>query len=718
MNDDLAQLADDYWQAILDEEPTQRHMLGDYSDVGSYEEVSREAEHRYAATLRDFAARAEAVDAASLDPEEALTRGVIISSATAHADLLETPLRCRNADPVHGLQGTTALLMGLLAVPDQTVAEADAGQARRRRHPLPPARRPHPRGRGGGMGLARPSRSRRPSSRSSARSRSRSPTTRWLPRSSCPTASTPRRSAPPCARRSSGRCGPVSRTTETPCARPSRTRASEEECGLSWLPGGSDAYDATLRYFTTTEKTAQEIHDIGLAQVAKLADEYRALGPEVVGTDDLEEIFAAMRTDPKLHFEHGDELVDQSRIALARAEAAMADWFEVVPQAPCAVQGTEVGAKAFYFPPATDGSRGGTFFVNTDDASAWGRFELEAMAFHEGVPGHHLQLAIASELPDTMPEFRKHLHSSAYAEGWGLYTERLSDEMGLYSAAVDRMGMYSADSMRACRLVVDTGLHALGWSRQQAIDFMVDNSPLTEGVCRPEVDRYICNPGQATSYMIGRLEIQRMRARGRAAAGRALRRPEVPLGGARQRLPAARRARPGGRRAPALSRECQSVGHCDQPPPRLARRPANGRRETRTRRGMNVPTGKVKWYDAEKGFGFLSQDDGPDVYVRNDALPSGLSTLKAGTRVEFGIAQGRRGDQALQVRVLDAPASVVRNQSHARRKTPEEMAPIVEDLIRLLDGVGEAYRHGRHPDSRQARPTAKLLRALADELEL
>jgi CspA family cold shock protein len=133
---------------------------------------------------------------------------------------------------------------------------------------------------------------------------------------------------------------------------------------------------------------------------------------------------------------------------------------------------------------------------------------------------------------------------------------------------------------------------------------------------------------------------------------------------------------------------------------------------------MNVPTGKVKWFDADKGFGFLSQDDGPDVYVRTEALPEGTTTLKAGTRVEFGIAQGRRGDQALQVRILDAPASVVRNQSHARRKKPEDMVPIVEDLIRLLDGVGEAYRHGRHPDRSQARATAKLLRALADELEL
>ena len=131
-----------------------------------------------------------------------------------------------------------------------------------------------------------------------------------------------------------------------------------------------------------------------------------------------------------------------------------------------------------------------------------------------------------------------------------------------------------------------------------------------------------------------------------------------------------------------------------------------------------MPTGKVKWFDAEKGFGFLSQDDGPDVYVRADALPEGMTTIKNGTRVEFGIAQGRRGDQALQVRVLDKQPSVSRQQSQARRKTPDEMAPIVEDLIRLLDGVGEAYRHGRHPDRTTAKPVAKLLRALADELEL
>lgn len=131
-----------------------------------------------------------------------------------------------------------------------------------------------------------------------------------------------------------------------------------------------------------------------------------------------------------------------------------------------------------------------------------------------------------------------------------------------------------------------------------------------------------------------------------------------------------------------------------------------------------MPTGKVKWYDAEKGFGFLSREDGDDVYVRSSSLPEGITTLKAGTRVEFGILSGRKGDQAHQVRVLDAPASVSAAQRHAQRKKPEDMVGIVEDLIRLLEGVEEAYRHGRHPEAKTARPTAKLLRGLADELEL
>ena len=168
-------------------------------------------------------------------------------------------------------------------------------------------------------------------------------------------------------------------------------------------------------------------------------------------------------------------------------------------------------------------------------------------------------------------------------------------------------------------------------------------------------------------------------------------------------------------RSPSGSDRPLPVGARWRGPPRLSvPAPAAPRA---ARRGRDVPTGKVKWFDAEKGFGFLSQEDGPDVYVRSDALPEGTPALKPGTRVEFGIAQGRRGDQALQVRVIDAPVSVARNQRQAQKKRPDEMVAIVEDLIRLLDGVGEAYRHDRHPDRRTSAPVAKLLRALADELE-
>ncbi|HEX4471884.1 MAG TPA: DUF885 domain-containing protein [Nocardioides sp.] len=510
MSDDLDRLADDYWAALLDFQPTWRHMLGDYSAVGRWEEVSAEAEQAQADALRAFARRAEALDASGLDEEGGLTREVVIASATATADVTETPLTGLAANPVSGLQVQLPLVLGLLSVPDATVAgqlPAKLDAVGVHLHQL--ADRVRSAAKDGWV------------SAEFAVRETLDQLDRVLavPVEDDPAAGAVRvpDGVDEAELRGELREAVVRSVrpgfTELRAALQDTLAAArpDDRCGLSWLEGGDEVYAATLRYFTTTDKSAQEIHEIGLAQVAKLADEYRALGPEVVGSDDLEQIFAAMRSDPALHFEHAEELVDQSRVALARAEGVMADWFEVVPKAPCAVQGTEVGAKAFYFPPASDGSRGGTFFVNTVDATSWGRFELEAMAFHEGVPGHHLQLSVAAELPDSIPEFRKHLHNSAYSEGWGLYSERLSDEMGLYSGAVDRMGMYSADSMRACRLVVDTGLHALGWSRQEAIDYMVSHSPLTEGVCRPEIDRYICRPGQATSYMVGRLEIQRMR---------------------------------------------------------------------------------------------------------------------------------------------------------------------------------------------------------------
>ena len=183
---------------------------------------------------------------------------------------------------------------------------------------------------------------------------------------------------------------------------------------------------------------------------------------------------------------------------------------------PAAAEGGSAGA--YYDMAAMDGSRPGTFFVNLRSVKETATWTMKTLAYHEGIPGHHLQLAIAGELTN-IPEFRKRAFISAFGEGWGLYAERLSDEMGLYSSPLDRMGMLSADSMRACRLVVDTGLHALGWSRRQAIDYMLANSPMRESHVSAEIDRYIVTPGQALSYMLGRLEIQRIRANAQATLG-------------------------------------------------------------------------------------------------------------------------------------------------------------------------------------------------------
>lgn len=514
----IDQLSEEYYTAYLRAQPTEAHLLGDYTWADRFEVSTREEEDRQIAELRGFVAAASAINDADLDEQQRITRAVLANDASTRADLLEARFRTFAADPIFGEQTALPLIAGMLAIPTPEVAEAMVAKY----HAIGQSYRD----------LAERQREGRAVDRVSpvfavtgtiaqidealARPADQDPLLGTMPLPDGVDADT-WRARMVTAIEESIRPGmaayrDVLRDEVLPRARP------DDKAGLCWLGDGAESYARTLRYFTTTDKSAEKIHEIGLQQVAQLADEYRALGPEVVGTDDLQAIFEAMRTDPKLHFENGDQLVTAAEVAMQRAWDAMPAWFETLPQAPCAVQATTTGAKAFYFPPATDGSRGGSFFINVADPEAWGTFELESMAFHEGIPGHHLQLAIAGEL-EGVPEFRKHIHNAAYAEGWGLYTERLADEMGLYSGAVDRMGIFSADSLRACRLVVDTGLHALGWSRQQAVDYMVANSPMTEAICRPEVDRYILSPGQATSYMIGRLEILRMRAEAQQRQG-------------------------------------------------------------------------------------------------------------------------------------------------------------------------------------------------------
>jgi uncharacterized protein (DUF885 family) len=293
--------------------------------------------------------------------------------------------------------------------------------------------------------------------------------------------------------------------------------------GLCWLPGGDAIYADLIRLHTTTTRTAGELHELGLRVVAELEKEYREIGSRVFGLDDPAQIFQRLRTDPDLRWKNPDEPVQAAKEAMARAETAAPQWFGRLPSQRCEIQRVPddeaPGASgAYYMPPAVDGSRPGIFFTNTYNAQERDRYGSESTTFHEAVPGHHFQCTIAQELPD-MPLLRQLAPFTAYAEGWGLYAERLADEMGLYSDDIARLGMLSNDSMRATRLVVDTGLHAKGWNRQQAVEYMTENSAMMPVEIDSEVDRYIAEPGQALAYMVGRIEIQRLRAEAEAALG-------------------------------------------------------------------------------------------------------------------------------------------------------------------------------------------------------
>jgi uncharacterized protein (DUF885 family) len=288
-----------------------------------------------------------------------------------------------------------------------------------------------------------------------------------------------------------------------------------EEAGISYLPGGAEIYSSLVRGDTTTDLDPDEIHATGLAEVERIDAEMAELGGRVLGARSLTATQAALRDDPRMHFETGEQILDVAERLLARSQAATPQWFGRLPRTPCVVTAMlpaeeEHSTVAYYRDPAADGSRPGQYYVNTSHPDTRPRYEAEALAFHEAVPGHHLQVAIAQELTE-LPAFRRHTYLIAYVEGWGLYAERLADEMGLYSGDLDRLGMLSFDAWRACRLVVDTGMHALGWSRDRAIGFMLEHSALAPNNIANEVDRYLGRPGQALAYKIGQLEILRLR---------------------------------------------------------------------------------------------------------------------------------------------------------------------------------------------------------------
>jgi len=306
--------------------------------------------------------------------------------------------------------------------------------------------------------------------------------------------------------------------------------------GISNIPGGDRCYLALAQAHTSLEIDPKQIHAIGLAELKRIRGEIEALGPNAVGSGRFGEIRRRLSARPRpgdapvaatadLFFATRDEIETAARATLARATLAEPRFLGRLPRTLCEVKRIEAHEEkdapiAYYRQPAMDGSRPGTYQVNTFDPTSRPRFESEALAFHESVPGHHVQIALAQEMTG-VPDFQKNSGVTAFVEGWGLYAERLADELGLYSSPLTRLGRLSLEAWRAARLVVDTGLHAMGWSRGRAVRFLTDNTLIAGNNIENEVDRYIGWPGQALAYKLGELEIVRLRAESRARLGTA-----------------------------------------------------------------------------------------------------------------------------------------------------------------------------------------------------
>jgi uncharacterized protein (DUF885 family) len=299
-----------------------------------------------------------------------------------------------------------------------------------------------------------------------------------------------------------------------------KTRAS-----VAWtaLPNGAAWYDYRIALFTTTHMSSAEIHELGLQEVARIEDQMNEVRQQVGFAGDLHAFFDFVQNDPRFYYTNPDDLLNGYRDLKRRIDALLPKMFADFPQADYEIRAVEPfraksAAGAFYQRPSADGSRPGIFYVNTYDLKACPKFGMETLSLHEAAPGHHFQLSIQQELTD-LPRFRRFEFYVAYAEGWALYAESIGKELGLFTDPYQYYGRLNDEMLRAMRLVVDTGLHSRGWSREQAIHYMRDHSSMAESDATAEVERYIALPGQALGYKVGQLRISAMRARAEAALG-------------------------------------------------------------------------------------------------------------------------------------------------------------------------------------------------------
>ncbi len=282
-----------------------------------------------------------------------------------------------------------------------------------------------------------------------------------------------------------------------------------KEVGITALKGGKDYYQYLIEYHTTSDYTADQIYDLGLSEVARIRAEMEALIEKIGFKGDFKAFVKFLRTDKQFYTTEARDLIEKASYISRKMAAQLPKWFGHLPRNTFDIKSSP-GGGAYYVASDGSGKTSGTYFLDTRDLASQPLYNLEALTFHEAEPGHHFQGSIAMEL--NVPEFRKTLYHSAYGEGWGLYSERLGKEMGFYQDPYSDFGRLTYEMWRACRLVVDTGMHAKGWSRQKAIDYLAENTALSLADVEGQIDRYITWPAQALSYKIGELKIRELRS--------------------------------------------------------------------------------------------------------------------------------------------------------------------------------------------------------------